>query len=53
MIDGTLKERTLERYGTELEHLLPEDIADLVLYCVSRPPRVVLNDVLVRPSMQE
>ena len=44
---GTEKMR--EQIGEVLE---PEDIADLILYAVSRPPRVDLNEVLVRPTGQ-
>jgi clavulanate-9-aldehyde reductase len=36
--------------GTLLE---PEDIADAILYAVSRPPDVAVNEVTVRPKWQE
>ncbi|HUC36320.1 MAG TPA: SDR family NAD(P)-dependent oxidoreductase [Acidimicrobiales bacterium] len=37
--------------GVEMLHA--EDIADAVVYAVTRPRRVVLNEVLVRPTEQE
>jgi NADP-dependent 3-hydroxy acid dehydrogenase YdfG len=30
----------------------PEDIADVIAFVVSRPPRMTLNEVLVRPTVQ-
>jgi clavulanate-9-aldehyde reducatase len=42
-------ERDREQIG---EVLKAEDIADAILYAVSRPPHVCLNDVLVRPTRQ-
>jgi NADP-dependent 3-hydroxy acid dehydrogenase YdfG len=30
----------------------PEDIADVIAFVVSRPPRVTLNEILVRPTVQ-
>ncbi|MEA2330784.1 MAG: hypothetical protein QOH58_922 [Thermoleophilaceae bacterium] len=41
--------RSREQIG---EVLQPEDIADAILYAVTRPPRVCLNEVLVRPTRQ-
>lgn len=48
-----IRERITKRSNTEAEHLLPEDIADLIMYCLTRPSHVVLNDILIRPSQQE
>jgi NADP-dependent 3-hydroxy acid dehydrogenase YdfG len=36
-----------------MEPLHPEDIADAVVYAVTRPRHVVLNELLVRPTEQE
>lgn len=36
-----------------MEPLHPEDIADAVVYAVTRPRHVVLNEFLVRPTEQE
>jgi clavulanate-9-aldehyde reducatase len=45
--------QTLERVREEIgEVLRAEDIADAILYAVSRPPHVCLNEVLVRPRKQ-
>jgi NADP-dependent 3-hydroxy acid dehydrogenase YdfG len=30
----------------------PHDIADVIAFAVSRPPRVALNEILVRPTAQ-
>jgi clavulanate-9-aldehyde reducatase len=42
-------ERTREQIGEVLE---ADDIAELILFAVSRPPRVDLNEVLIRPTGQ-
>jgi NADP-dependent 3-hydroxy acid dehydrogenase YdfG len=34
------------------EVLKAEDIAELILFAVSRPPRVDMNEVLIRPTGQ-
>ncbi len=36
----------------EVEPLRSEDIADAIVYAISRPPNVAVNEVLVRPSGQ-
>jgi NADP-dependent 3-hydroxy acid dehydrogenase YdfG len=35
------------------EPLTPEDVAEAVLFALTRPPRVNVNDILVRPTTQE
>lgn len=35
-----------------IERMEPEDIADLIAYVVSRPRRMALNEILVRPTEQ-
>jgi NADP-dependent 3-hydroxy acid dehydrogenase YdfG len=35
------------------EALEPEDIARAVLYAVSQPPHVNVNEMLIRPTAQE
>jgi clavulanate-9-aldehyde reducatase len=42
-------ERMREQIGEVLE---AEDIAELILFAVSRPPRVDINEVLIRPTGQ-
>jgi NADP-dependent 3-hydroxy acid dehydrogenase YdfG len=41
--------KSREQIGEILE---PEDIADSILYAVTRPPHVCLNEVVVRPTRQ-
>jgi NADP-dependent 3-hydroxy acid dehydrogenase YdfG len=43
----------LEKRFSGMERLQAEDIADIVAYIVSRPRRVAVNEVLVRPTDQE
>jgi NADP-dependent 3-hydroxy acid dehydrogenase YdfG len=35
------------------ERLRAEDIADAIVYIVSRPRHVAINEILVRPTQQE
>jgi NADP-dependent 3-hydroxy acid dehydrogenase YdfG len=35
------------------EPMQPEDIAAAVLYAVTQHPRVNVNEILIRPTMQE
>jgi clavulanate-9-aldehyde reducatase len=42
-------ERSREQIG---EVLKSDDIADAILYAVTRPPHVCLNEILVRPTNQ-
>ncbi len=39
--------------GDTFEKMLPEDIADAIAYVVTRPWRVAINEVLIRPTEQE
>jgi NADP-dependent 3-hydroxy acid dehydrogenase YdfG len=43
----------LEQGLSAMERLEADDIADIVAYIVSRPRRVAINEVLVRPTDQE
>lgn len=45
------KERADNVYKN-VEPLAPEDIADLILYCLNCPPHMNLHDVVVMPSAQ-
>jgi NADP-dependent 3-hydroxy acid dehydrogenase YdfG len=40
-------------YGGSVEILTAEDVAEIVTFAVSRPERVALNEILVRPLRQE
>ena len=37
----------------KIEPLQAEDIADAILWAVTRPPRVAVNEILIRPLQQE
>jgi NADP-dependent 3-hydroxy acid dehydrogenase YdfG len=43
----------IEKRFENMEILQPEDIADAIGYVVTRPPRMAVNEVLVRPTEQE
>jgi len=47
-----IQETTRERFK-HLELLESEDIADIIEFIVTRPRRVALNEVMVRPTNQE
>jgi NADP-dependent 3-hydroxy acid dehydrogenase YdfG len=47
-----LREGSQKRYDT-VDALLPEDIADAIAFAVSRPPRVSVNELLIRPTLQD
>jgi NADP-dependent 3-hydroxy acid dehydrogenase YdfG len=36
-----------------MERMESEDIADAILYIVTRPRRVAVNEMLIRPTEQE
>ncbi|MGY1779575.1 SDR family NAD(P)-dependent oxidoreductase [Geodermatophilus sp. SYSU D01036] len=42
-----------QRMYTEMTPLQAEDVAKAILYVVSQPPHVAVNEVLVRPTAQE
>jgi NADP-dependent 3-hydroxy acid dehydrogenase YdfG len=44
---------TLRQRFAAMERLEADDIADAVLYIVTRPPRVAVNEILIRPTEQE
>ena len=35
-----------------IEKLESEDIANAIVYAITQPPRVSINEVLVRPTLQ-
>ncbi|MDA8203332.1 MAG: SDR family oxidoreductase [Chloroflexi bacterium] len=47
------RQATDDMYHRSMEPLASEDIASLIAYAVSRPERVSINEVLIRPSDQE
>jgi NADP-dependent 3-hydroxy acid dehydrogenase YdfG len=48
----TIQEQMHERFG-DIEILHAQDIADAVSYIVTRPWRVAVNEILIRPTEQE
>ena len=48
--DG-VRERTRERFR-DIERLTSEDIAEAIEYIVTRPQRVAVNEILIRPTEQ-
>ncbi len=47
-----IREQSLQRFAG-VERLESEDIADAIAYIVTRPRRVAVNEMLVRPTEQE
>jgi len=61
MVDTELREhigheaarRAVNARAGEMRQLQAEDIADTILFCVTRPDYVCINEVLMRPTDQE
>ena len=47
-----IAEQVMQRFG-HIERLESEDIADAITYIVTRPRRMAINEVLVRPTEQQ
>jgi NADP-dependent 3-hydroxy acid dehydrogenase YdfG len=47
-----IREQIGQRFG-DVERMHATDISDLILYIVTRPWRVAINEVLIRPTEQE
>ena len=47
-----IQESLRGRFG-EMERLQSEDIADAIVYAVTRPRHVAINEILIRPTEQE
>jgi NADP-dependent 3-hydroxy acid dehydrogenase YdfG len=47
-----IRERLFEQFG-EMERLESEDIADAIVYVVTRDRRIAVNEILIRPTEQE
>jgi NADP-dependent 3-hydroxy acid dehydrogenase YdfG len=47
-----IREQAMQRFA-DVETLESDDIADLIAYVVTRPRRVAINEVLIRPTEQQ
>jgi NADP-dependent 3-hydroxy acid dehydrogenase YdfG len=47
-----IREQIGQRFG-RIERMVADDIADAITYIVTRPRRVAINEILVRPTEQE
>jgi NADP-dependent 3-hydroxy acid dehydrogenase YdfG len=47
---GAFSESLRQEVGANAQMLVPEDIAETITFLVTRPARVVINEVLVRPD---
>src|ERR1700744_1345835 len=47
-----IREQIQQRFG-QIERMQSEDIADAIAYIVTRPRRVAVNEMLIRPTEQE
>jgi NADP-dependent 3-hydroxy acid dehydrogenase YdfG len=47
-----IQAQMVQRFG-DMERMQAEDIADAIVYIVTRPRRVAINEILVRPTEQE
>ena len=50
--DPAIREQ-VENYVNEVDALLPADVTEAVMFAVTRPPRVSVNEILIRPFKQE
>ena len=46
-------QKALNAWANNMRQLQAEDVADTILFCVTRPPHVSINEVLMRPTDQE
>jgi NADP-dependent 3-hydroxy acid dehydrogenase YdfG len=44
---------TLDQWAASMRQLQPEDVADAIVFCVTRPSHVNVNEILIRPTDQE
>jgi len=45
--------QALDNWAASMRQLQPEDVANAVLYCVTQPAHVNVNEILMRPTDQE
>ena len=52
-IPDAATKQALDAWAEAMRQLQPEDIAQAVLYCVTQPAHVNVNEILIRPTDQE
>jgi NADP-dependent 3-hydroxy acid dehydrogenase YdfG len=51
-VRAEVREQAAQRFAN-VERLEADDIADAITYVVTRPRRMAINEILVRPTEQE
>lgn len=46
-------QKAINDWADSMRQLQPEDVARAIVYCVSQPPHVCINEILMRPTDQE
>ena len=46
-------QQAINAWAESMRQLQPEDVANAIVFCVSQPPHVNINEVLMRPTDQE
>ena len=52
-IGHTEVKKTINAWADSLRQLQPEDVANAIVFCVSQPAHVNINEILMRPTDQE
>lgn len=52
MVAASSYKGDVEQYFAEVPHLLPEDIAEAVIYVLSTPPRCNVTELTIRPTAE-
>lgn len=50
IIDAAGFQGSAEDYYSSIPVLLPEDVSESVIYCLSTPPRVNITELMIRPT---
>ena len=46
-------QKAINEWASSMRQLKPEDVARAILFCVTQPPHVGINEILMRPTDQE
>lgn len=46
-------QKAINDWADSMRQLQPDDVARAIVYCVSQPPHVCINEILMRPTDQE